>query len=87
MMNISVVTGQSPSKSNHAEVIRPSSIKGGNEIDPGNCCYFYGLSLFNRIFEKVLNVYNRLKSIAEIDGLLNRLASTVLVRILKLTLA
>lgn len=65
----------------------PSSIKGGNEIDPGNCCYFYGLSLFNRIFEKVLNVYNRLKSIAEIDGLLNRLASTVLVRILKLTLA
>ena len=57
IMNISVITGQYPSKLKHAKVI--PIFKGGDETDPSNYRPISLLSLFNRLFEKVM--YNRLK--------------------------
>ena len=56
IMNNSVLTGQYPSKLKHAKVI--PFFKGGDETDPSNYRPIPLLSLFNRLFEKV--VYNRL---------------------------
>ena len=66
IMNNSVLTGQYPSKLKHAKVI--PILKGGDETDPSNYRPISLLSLFNRLFEKVM--YNRFKSYVELNGLL-----------------
>ena len=66
IMNNSVLTGQYPSKLKHAKII--PIFKGGDETDPSNYRPISLLSLFNRLFEKVM--YNRLKSYLELNGLL-----------------
>ena len=65
-MNNSILTGQYPSKLKHAKVI--PIFKGGDETDPSNYRPISLLSLFNRLFEKVM--YNRFKSYVELNGLL-----------------
>ena len=62
----SVLTGQYPAKLKHAKVI--PIFKSGDETDPSDYCPISLLSLFNRLFEKVM--YNRLKSYVELNGLL-----------------
>ena len=76
IMNISVTIGQYPSKLKHAKII--PSFKGGDETDPSNYCLISLLSLFNRLFEKIM--YNRLKSYIEQNGLLYIMVSVVFVR-------
>lgn len=49
IMNISVTTGQYPSKLKHAKVI--PIFKGGDKTDPSNYRPISLLSLFNRLFE------------------------------------
>ena len=66
IMNNSVLTGQYPAKLKHAKVI--PIFKSGDETDPSNYHPISLLSLFNRLFEKVM--YNRLKSYIELNGLL-----------------
>ena len=66
IINISVITGQYPSKLKHAKII--PIFKDGDETDPSNYRPISLLSLFNRLFEKVM--YNRLKSYIELNGLL-----------------
>jgi len=65
-MNNSVLTRQYPSKLKHAKVV--PIFKGGDETDPSNYRLISLLSLFNRLFEKVM--YNGLKSYVELSGLL-----------------
>ena len=67
IMNISVITGLYPSKLKLAKVI--PIFKGGDETDPSNYRPISLLSLFNRLFEKVM--YKRLKSGVELNGLLS----------------
>ena len=57
IMNNSVLTGQYPSKLKHAKVI--PVFKGGDETDPSNYRPISLLSLFNRLFEKVIYLSNR----------------------------
>ena len=64
-MNNSVFTGQYPSNLKHAKVF--PIFKDGNETDPSSYRPIALLSLFNRLFEKVM--YNRLKSYVELHGL------------------
>ena len=66
IMNNSVLTGKYPSKLKHAKTI--PIFKDGDETDPNNYRPISLLSLFNRLFEKVM--YNRLKSYVELNGLL-----------------
>ena len=66
IMNNSVLTGKYPSKLKHAKII--PIFKDGDETDPSNYRPISLLSLFNRLFEKVM--YNRLKSYVELNGLL-----------------
>ena len=65
-MNNSVLTGQYPSKLKHAKII--PIFKGGDETDPSNYRPISLLSIFNRLFEKVM--YNGLQSYVELYGLL-----------------
>ena len=66
MMNISVQTGKYPSKLKHAKVI--PVYKCDDETDPSNYRPISLLSIFNRIFEKIM--YSRLKSYVEQNELL-----------------
>ena len=63
LINLSVQTGKYPSKLKHAKII-----KGDDETDPSNYRPISLLSVFNRIFEKIM--YNRLKSYIEDNELL-----------------
>ena len=65
-MNISFITGEYPSKLKHAKIF--SIFKDGDETDPGNYRPISLLSLFNRLFEKVM--YNILKSYLELNEFL-----------------
>jgi len=62
----SVQTGKYPSKLKHAKLI--PTYKGDDETDPSNYRPISLLSVFNRIFEKIM--YNRLKSYIEDNELL-----------------
>ena len=58
LVNNSVQRGIFPSKLKHAKII--PIFKDGDEAEPGNYCLISLLSVFNRLFEKIM--YNRLKS-------------------------
>ena len=66
LINVSVQSGKYPSKLKHAKVI--PVYKGDDETDPNNYRPISQLSVFNRIFEKIM--YNRLKSYIEDNELL-----------------
>ena len=66
LINLSVQSGKYPSKLKHAKVI--PVYKGDDETDPNNYRPISLLSVFNRIFEKIM--YNRLKSYIEDNELL-----------------
>ena len=66
LINLSVQTGKYPSKLKHAKII--PVYKGDDETDPSNYRPISLLSVFNRIFEKIM--YNRLKSYIEDNELL-----------------
>ena len=66
LINLSVQTGKFPSKLKHAKII--PVYKGDDETDPSNYRPISLLSVFNRIFEKIM--YNRLKSYIEDNELL-----------------
>ena len=61
LINLSVQTGKYPSKLKHAKII--PVYKGNDETDPSNYHPISLLSVFNRIFEKIM--YNQLKSYSE----------------------
>ena len=58
LINNSVQRGILPSKLKHAKII--PIFKDGDETEPGNYRPISLLSVFNRLFEKIM--YNRLKS-------------------------
>ena len=66
LTNLSVQTGKYPSKLKHAKII--PVYKGDDETNPSNYRPISLLSVFNRIFEKIM--YNRLKSYIEDNELL-----------------
>ena len=66
LINFSVQTGKYPSKLKHAKII--PVYKGEDETDPSNYRSISLLSVFNRIFEKIM--HNRLKSYIEDNELL-----------------
>ena len=66
IMNISVITGQYPSKLKHAKIV--PIFKDGDETDPGDYRPISLLSLFSRLFEKVM--FNRLESYLELNEFL-----------------
>lgn len=66
LINLSVQIGKYPSKLKHAKIV--PVYKGDDETDPSNYRPILLLSVFNRIFEKI--VYNRLKSYIEDNELL-----------------
>ena len=65
-LSLSVQTGKYPSKLKHAKII--PVYKGDDETDPSNYRPISLLSVFNRVFEKVM--YNRLKAYIEDNELL-----------------
>jgi len=68
LINLSVQTGKYPSELKHAKII--PIYKGDDETDSSNYRPILLLSVFNRIFEKIMYMYNRLKSYIEDNELL-----------------
>ena len=66
LINISIERGSFPTKLKHAKII--PVFKDGDETDPGNYRPISLLSIFNRIFEKLM--YNRLKHFLEKHNIL-----------------
>ena len=67
IMNISVITGQYPSKLKHAKIV--PIFFDGDETDPGNYRPISLLPRFNRLFEKVM--CHGLKSYLELNEFLH----------------
>ena len=65
IMNTSILEGTFPKKLKLAKVV--PVFKSGEDIDPNNYRPISLLSIFNRIFERLM--YKRLKSFFEINGL------------------
>jgi len=61
LFNVSVQNGRFPSKLKHAKIV--PVFKDGDETDPCNYRSISLLSIFNRIFEKIMS--NRLKVLFE----------------------
>ena len=66
IIHISIIMGKYPSKVKKAKVI--PFFKSGDPTDPSNHRPISLLSIFNRIFEKLM--YNRLKSFIDSNGIL-----------------